>query len=238
MILITRPKEQSKDLKLLLDARGYKTFLESLYSIRYYKNKVTYNKDIYYIFPSINSVQSLINSKQINKFREAKILAIGNKVKTALKKLGCKIFIKTAEDSSKLITFLKKSKFRDSKFIYLGGNISNNDFFEKLNKYNISFEKKVIYKTIPRLRLTNRLVKKIEFNEVKAVLFYSLLATETFFKLLSEQKIKLSKSKVKFICISERVAAPLRNNKFKLTYIADKPNQKAIIKSIQKHMTL
>ena len=91
MILITRPKEQSKDLKLLLDARGYKTFLESLYNIRYYKNKVTYNKDIYYIFPSINSVQSLINSKQINKFREAKILAIGNKVKTALKKLGCKI---------------------------------------------------------------------------------------------------------------------------------------------------
>ena len=54
MILITRPKEQSKDLKLLLDARGYKTFLESLYNIRYYKNKVTYNKDIYYIFPSIN----------------------------------------------------------------------------------------------------------------------------------------------------------------------------------------
>ena len=46
MILITRPKEQSKDLKLLLDARGYKTFLESLYNIRYYKNKVTYNKDI------------------------------------------------------------------------------------------------------------------------------------------------------------------------------------------------
>ena len=82
----------------------------------------------------------------------------------------------------------------------MGGNITNNDFFEKLNKYNISFEKKVIYKTTPRLRLTNRLVKKIEFNEVKAVLFYSLLATETFFKLLSEQKIKLSKSRVNLMC--------------------------------------
>ena len=238
MILITRPKEQSKDLKLLLDARGYKTFLESLYKIKYYKNKITYNKNIYYIFPSINSVQSLINSKQINKFQEAKILAIGNKVKTALKKSGCKIFIKTAEDSSKLITFLKKSKFKDSKFIYLGGNITNNDFFEKLNKYNISFEKKVIYKTIPRSTLTNRLVKKIEFDEVKAVSFYSLLATETFLKLLAEQKIKLSRSRVKFFCISKRVAMPLRNNKFKLIYIADKPNQTAIIKSIQKHMTL
>ena len=238
MILITRPKEQSKDLKLLLDARGYKTFLESLYNIKYYKNKVTYNRDAYYIFPSINSVQSLINSKQINKFQEAKILVIGIKVKTALKKLGCKIFIKTVEDSSELITFLKKSKLKDSKFIYLGGNITNNDFFEKLNNNNINFEKKVIYKTIPRLRLTNRLVKKIEFYEVKAVLLYSLLATETFLKLLSEQKIKLSRSKVKFFCISKRVATPLRNNKFKLTYIADKPNQKAIIKSIQKNMTL
>ena len=38
-------------------------------------NKIVFDKDKYYIFPSIHSVQSLIKSKQIYKFKNANIFA-------------------------------------------------------------------------------------------------------------------------------------------------------------------
>ena len=50
MILITRPKEQSKNLETILDLKGYETYLESLYQIKYLKTKISHNKNNYYIF--------------------------------------------------------------------------------------------------------------------------------------------------------------------------------------------
>jgi len=89
MILITRPKAQAKDLELLISSKGYKTVQESLYDFKYYMNKVSYNKNKYYIFPSIHTIKSLIKSKQIYKFKNANIFAIGWKVKQALIQSGC-----------------------------------------------------------------------------------------------------------------------------------------------------
>ena len=86
MILITRPKEQAQDLELLISSKGYKTLRESLYSFKYYKNKISFDKNKYYIFPSIHSVRSLIKSKQIYKFKNANIFAIGKKVNQDVKK--------------------------------------------------------------------------------------------------------------------------------------------------------
>ena len=119
MILITRPKEQSKNLETILDLKGYETYLESLYRIKYLKTKIFYNKNNYYIFPSIHTVQSLISSKQINKFREANILAIGNKVKQALISAGCKKILLTSIDSDTLVKKINTTNFRNCNFIYL-----------------------------------------------------------------------------------------------------------------------
>lgn len=238
MILITRPKKQSKSLLLKLNSHGYQTFHESIYSIKYLKYNLICDKKAYYIFPSLNSVQSLVENKQINKFYDSKIFAIGSKVKEALKQHGCKKIIKTTESSKELTIFLKNSKFKQSKFIYLGSNSINHEFFQKIKKQNIYLEKKTIYKTTPRLKFTKNLIKKIESSEIKAVLLYSLLATENFLKLLSRHDIKLVRKKLKFFCISDRVASPLKSKKFKSVYIANKPNQNAIIQSVRENLIL
>ena len=134
MILITRPKEQSKNLETAINLKGHKTFLESLYKIKYYKAKVSYNKNNYYIFPSIHSVHSLISSKQIQKFREANILVIGKKVKHALVDIGCKKIILTAVDSDALVKKISKPEFKKNNYVYLCSNIVNTDF---LNRFYI-----------------------------------------------------------------------------------------------------
>jgi len=234
MILITRPKEQSKDLELLLTSKGYETYQESLYNFKYHKNKIAYDKNNYYIFPSIHSVKSLISSKQIYKFKNANIFAIGKKVKQALIKLGCKKVLAVSEDSESLIKILNTQINSKSNFIYFGSNIINKDFFIKAKKNKLNIQKKTIYKTLPSKKLSKHIVNNLKLNKVRGIVFYSLLSVDTFLNLISKYKILSDVKKINTYSISERVAKPLRQYKFKYIYIARRPNQTALVKSIKK----
>ena len=236
MILITRPKEQSKNLKSILNSKGYKTCLESLYKIKYLKKKIYYDKDNYYIFPSIHSVKSLIKSKQIKNFRDANILVIGYKVKQALIRAGCKKIKLTLNDSDTLIRKIDTTKFKNQKFVYLCSNIINKDFLKKINNYQISFQTKIIYKTIPVSKFQKKIIKNLQLGNISGATFLSKLAADTFLNLSSRYSCLRYAKNINIYCISERVAAPFIQKSFMSVYIASKPNEDALIKSIkQRH---
>jgi len=234
MILITRPKEQSKNLETILGLKGYETYLESLYKIKYLRTKISHNKNHYYIFPSIHSVQSLINSKQIKKFHKANILAIGKKVKQALISAGCKKIILTTIDSDTLVKKIKKTKFKNYNFIYLCSNIINTDFLKKTEKHQINLQTKIIYKTIPAIKLRNKLLNNLKLGNIFGATFLSKLATDTFLSLLSRYDCLSAAREIAIYCISERVASSFKKSNFKFVYIASTPNEAALIKSIKK----
>lgn len=233
MILITRPKEQSKDLTVLLNTIGHKVIIESLYKITYHKNKIIYDKNIYYIFPSIHSVNSLVKNKQIYQFKEAKILAVGNKVKQALKDSGCNNVLGFL-DSKILFKFLNKSKHKNSKFSYLCSNVINNEFFYKVNLSKINIKKEIVYKTLPRLNLTKKLINLLKLNKIIGATFYSQLSAKTFLRLVSKYKILNLLRNIDIFCISERVATPFRKKKFNFIYISIKPDQVTLVNTIKK----
>ncbi len=234
MILITRPKKQSRDLEILLNSKGHKTFLESLYKIKYLKSKIIFNKHNHYIFPSINSVQSLILNKQIYKFQDANIIAIGKKVKQALIDAGCKNILITSVDSNALSKKLVNAKFKNYNFIYLCSNIVNDDFFKYIDKYNISMQKKIIYKTLPSLKLTKNLVKYLELKKINGAIFFSKLSLEIFLSLIEKYSHKHLIKDIHFYCISKRVASMAKFKKFKNIHIALKPNQRLLVEAIKK----
>ena len=238
MILITRPKEQSKNLETILGFKGYETYIESLYKIKYLKNRIAYNKNNYYIFPSIHSVHSLINSKQIKKFREANILVIGKKVKQALISAGCKKIILTSIDSDTLVKQIKKIEVKNYNLIYLCSNIVNADFLKKIDKHKINLQIKLIYKTIPAIKFRNKLINNLKSGNISGATFLSKLATDTFLSLLQRYDCLSAAREIVIYCISERVAAPFKKANFKFVYVAPMPNEDALIKSIkQSHFT-
>ena len=238
MILITRPKEQAKDLRLTFASKGYKVFQESLYSIEYLKRKVFYNKDSYYIFPSIHSVKSLVKNKQIYKFINANIFAIGKKVKQELINSGCKKILATTIDSKTLVTTLSSHKFNKVKLVYLCSNVVNSDFFNDAKKYKLSVKKTTIYKTRPVKKFTKKLIYYLSANKILGITLYSKLSVETFLSLLTKYKILYKFKKTPMYCISERVAKLLRQKNFKYIYVASKPNQKSLVNTVKRsHFT-
>ncbi len=234
MILITRPKEQSKKLKFKLTARGYKIFQESFYHFKYYKKNVSFNDNNYYLFPSIHSVNSLKKSKQLTNFKNAKILVIGRHVSTELANEGCKNILATYKDSNALLKYLKSSKIKSNRFIYFCSNIVNEDFLVEAKSCNINIKKTIVYKTIATKNFTNELMNSFILGKISAVTFYSKLSVETFIKLTSELKISKKIKKLPMYCISDRVAKPLLKKKFSHVYISNQPNEKSFIASIKK----
>ena len=234
MILITRPKAQSKNLHLKLKLNNYATIQESFYSFKYYRRKVSCHANEYYIFPSINSVESLKKSRQIFKFRKANILAIGSQVKKLLIKSGCKNLIVTTSDSKSMLKIINSSKLKNKSFTYLSSNVVNEDFFIEAHKKKLKIKKKIIYKTISIRTFSNKLIEYFKLNKVKGVVFYSQLPARIFIHLINKYRILSNAEQLHIFCISERVARLLKEHKFNRVYVAKQPNELSIVSLIKK----
>ncbi len=234
MILITRPKTQIINLESKLQAKGYSTFQESFYTLKYYKRKVSCDPNVNYIFSSIHSVKSLKENRQIYKFRNANIMVIGQKVQKALEECGCKNFIAVAPDSKALLKIICSLDYSKKVYIYFCSNIINEDFFIKACKNKIIIEKKIVYKTIGIKILTNELIKLFQLNKISAVIFYSQLSAKIYARLLSKYKILSNTSRIQIYCISDRVANPLRGKRCGKIHVAKNPNEQSLISSIKK----
>ena len=234
MILITRPKAQSKNLRLNLKLNDYATIQESFYSFKYYRRKVSCHANEYYIFPSINSVESLKKSRQICKFRNANILAIGLQVKKILIKSGCKNLIVTTPDSKSMLKIINSPKLKNKSFTYLSSNVVNEDFFIEAHKKKLKIKKKVIYKTISIKSMSNKLIGYFKLKKVKGVVFYSQLSVKIFIHLINKYKILSNVKQLHIFCISERVARSLKEHKFNRVHVAKQPNELSIVSLIKK----
>ena len=210
MILITRPKDQSRNLKSNLEKKGHDIFQEGFYKIQYLKQQVSHDPNTYYIFSSIHSVISLKKNNQILKFRNSNILVIGLQVKKLLKEL-------------------KKN------YTYFCSNIINDEFFNEVRKKKINIRKEVVYKTIGIDTLTKKLIESFQLNKIKGVIFYSQLSVKIYIKLLKKYKIFSNSKSINIYCLSERVAKPLRNKNFDKVYVAKNPNERSLISAIKKN---
>jgi uroporphyrinogen-III synthase len=234
MILITRPKAQLKNIKSKLTKQGYAVFHESFYSLYYYKKKISYDNNYYYIFPSIHSAKSLKKNKQIYKFKNANILVIGNQVKKILKEFGCKNFVATVSDGKSLLRTINSSNYKNKNFIYLCSNVTNEDLFVQARKNRIKINKKIVYKTKRIKVVSKKLIENFKLKKITAAIFYSKFSTQIFLDILLKYKIKSSVETINMYCISDRVAELFIKNKFKNVYVSKRPNEKSLITTIKK----
>ena len=234
MILITRPKDQSINLKSQLEKKGYNVYQESFYKFQYLKKQISYDKNVYYIFPSIHSVQSLIKNNQISKFRNFNILAIGKKVKKKLRESGCKNFTASTHDSSSMVKIMSSSDNKRKEYIYLCSNIINEEFFIEAYKKKINIKKKIVYKTIGAKTLTKKLIESFQHNKISGIVFYSQFSVKIYLKLLAKYKIKHNSKSLEVYCLSERIAKPLRHKNIDNIHVCKKPNEQSLVSTIKK----
>ena len=239
MILITRPKKESKLLQKKLDGLGYETAIESLSSFKTNKQKISNSKNKIILVSSPRATKILSENKLLQ--RNTLFLVIGKSSTSRLKKSGFKNVIYTASHSSLMLKYIK-SKFknitRDGRYqiYYCTSNVGNQIFLKQLELLGVS--KVVIYNTIYKKQLSKKTISLIKNNKIKICLIYSNENAKRFINLINRHKLLENAKEIIFLSLSKKIAKYVLNEGFTKSVYATQPNQISLIARLQKFKVL
>ncbi len=235
MILITRPKEESRLLRDKLEILGMDVATDILSRFRIRKNKKKWTTKKIFLISSPRAANIFINKKILN-FQNA-FLIIGKKSENKLTKAGYKNIIHTSINSEKMYHYLK-NKFRNqtaynfNNIVYLTSTVGNQNFQIKLDK--IGIQKKIIYETFYKKNLNKKTITLIKKNKISACLVFSKNNANHLVELFNKHKLKKPAEKIIFISMSEDISKIFKKSGFKFSHHSKKPTQQDLINKLLK----
>ena len=181
MILITRPIESAKKLQLIFNEDSIDTFIEPLTSIHISNRNINLQNCIYLI-TSQHAVDFLENSIMKDFISKSEFIVIGHATSKKLLRVGAKKIIQISKDSNELLNYFKRSRIR-KKIIYLCGSNRNQSFILNIKKLNTDFSVRQVYKVVPSVKLSQKLIEQLRKRKIKIVLIFSLLNAKLFLSL-------------------------------------------------------
>ena len=232
MILITRHKIENKKLSILLKKKKISIFNESFIFFNHLNKSIRYKENKIFIVASAQAVKTIALKKNLTQINKSTFLAVGEKTKKQLKKLGLKVLI-SSPDGFTLFKEIKKRKLlKEKSFEYLCSNIYNKEFVRDLKKNGFKIRINIVYQTKAKQLMDDRLIEKLSKNKINTILFFSLFTMKSFFLLSRKHKVsKAALSQIKYICISKRIASYAIDKGF-VTKWPRHPNQAEMIKLV------
>ncbi len=180
------------------------------------------NKFDYLIITSKNAIKYFIEKASLEDIVNKPVIAVGEKTKEFLQKLGFKSIILPENSSAKSIeALLKRKEFKDKNFLFLRakkGRDINNSNIELLIVYE------TVYNKPENIRQCNGLLKK---NEIDYILFSSPSTFYSFKENFKNYKNLLDN--VKIITIGNTTKNAVEKEGFKVYFTPEKPSFEDII---------
>ena len=156
------------------------------------------------------------------------------RVAKELKSLGTKNILRQFNTSKHLLKYLSQLKLKEDKIEYLCGSIVSQDFMHGLKNYKINYQKKIIYETIGKKKLSKRCVNTLESKKIKIVLIYSEYSARLFMSFIKRNNLNEALSGTHILCLSRRISDVMKN---KISYAeiiwSRSPNQNSLILKVR-----
>lgn len=207
MILIIRPKNDSKDLLKDLKQINCEAHFEqfSHYNIKDFD--FAFDHHHFILISSKQTIRSLKKKTSLKNqlAKKGKLFVIGRKVEKELKKLNFKMIIKTFLNSSDLIKFIKQSYKNQIYINHLTGSVINKELiiFSKTKNVNLNFIETYTVKF--KKSISNKLKKLFKQKKIQFMFHYSLKASEVFYDTLFDDEKFYFKNEIIHFCMSKRI---------------------------------
>ena len=235
MILITRPKREAKKLRQELSLIGVPLHIDSLSEIVTKRKKIKVKKNHAVLISSPRAAKIFSLSKNVSK--KVPLLIIGKVSEGLLIRAKFQNIIKTFQDSTSLISHLKRNKksiFGESLLTGIDhktGTISNQSIQKKITALGIMFQKDEIYKTSFKKKLNDKTIKLLKSNSIKFAILYSQENARVLIELMNSAGIKQNSNKIHYVCLSKQIAKIMKNNGL-TSCSPSKPSQSLLIKMV------
>jgi uroporphyrinogen-III synthase len=205
VILITRPRKNSLELKKKLEKLKINSEIQELSKFKIFKRKVSLFNCVILI-TSPRSLDYLVKTKTIESCKKNEFMVIGKKTTQRLKQLGCQKILISAKDSTDLINKSKSILNERSDVRFLCSNVYNKELVRSLRKMKYKISLVRVYETIKVKKLKKSVINNLKNNKFSAVVFFSKFSLMVFLELCKLEKVsKSSLKKIHYICVSQRV---------------------------------
>ena len=137
-------------------------------------------------------------------------------------------------DGSSLAQTVVEELCTKHRILYLTGRVRVPDFEHALRKSGVHFRTMKTYDTVSVSYTTDFLVKFFSAGRIDCCLLYSHWGAEEFRRLISRDEIAHHFDNTPIFCLSPRIAEALNGLDKTLIYVADKPNESALLELIQR----
>ncbi|WP_457644323.1 uroporphyrinogen-III synthase [Persephonella sp.] len=227
-ILITKPEEDTAKIKEAFkkDIRIIPFSTIKTVPVEFEIN--TENFDIF-IFTSVNTVKHFFNQIDPEKLREKIIIAVGDKTKAELKKLGFdKVKVPETQSSEGVLNLLSDSSFKNKKIAFPRAKKGVDLLLKSMENITLI----PVYETVINIPENTEKVRELfEKNRIDYAVFTSPSNIENFLKIFGSKGIKFLKE-TKVIPIGKTTGGKLKDLGIEPLFIPEKPSIKGILERV------
>lgn len=228
-VLVTRPQPAADELAEKLRREGFEVFLAPM----------TEYVDIAAVMPDLHGYQGIVFTSaqavnlfaQENKERVPIVFAVGEATAQAASKAGFHR-VYSANGGGDDVAGLIRSKKNDlhiSKILHLCGEDTAQDLQAALSGDGITVDRVPIYKARFMDELPADVGRALAEGDVSTVTLFSARTAANFARLMRQQDLKGVSADLEAVCLSDRVAAEIRELPWRAIRVAKNPHLESVL---------
>jgi len=239
-ILVTRPFPDSEATAAKLRARGYDVLLAPILKFE----PVAFGDDgeMDYdavIVTSANAIRAAAPQLQQRGWLKLPAFAVGEKTASCARDAGFSKVTAAEGDAVSLVDLVRQSarskalKKRAS-LLYLAGTELSRDLAGELGEYGFNVVTRTTYRMATVLGLPRDVCDAFAADRIEAVLHYSLRSARAFLDASRAEGVEISALAILQCCLSEPIAAVLREAGAAQAAVAASPDEKALFDALER----
>jgi uroporphyrinogen-III synthase len=237
-VLVTRPQPDNEATAATLRARGFEVLLAPM--LRFEALALQDDADARYgavIVTSANALRSFHKHRAGERLLKLPLFAVGEHTAAAAKDAGFEKVISAKGDATALReAVLARVKAKELKkaspLLYLAGADLARDLAGELGERGFTVVTQTTYRMIPVKNLPREVSDGFAANGIKAVLHYSRRSARAFLEAARAAGVEISALAVPQCCISDAVAAIVRDAGATQVLAARSPDENALLEAL------
>jgi uroporphyrinogen-III synthase len=229
-VLVTRPQPRATATALALRARGHEPVVAPLSEI-----ELVCEVDpktgpwAAIVLTSANGLGGIVSFARNIQCRGVPIFAVGDVTAKAARDIGFTQVTSAGGNVSDLINLVTAQLKPPARLLYVAGQERSGDLAGALRAKNFEVDLVVVYRSVTARVLPEAAAAALA-GGIDAVLHFSRAAAETFINAVGNSNLVAAALNTPLhLCLSERVAAPLRKAGAVRIQIAARPNENALL---------
>lgn len=237
-VLVTRPEPSAAEFSSLLDRAGFETLIAPM--TKYVAKEADFSDLDSFDAAVLTSPQGATLFGAAIDDREKLIFAVGDATAEAAKRAGFKNVFSAKGDGRQIAELIgkKKEELHLQKLLHPCGEDTAMDLSVLLAPMGLVLERRVLYKAEFLQSLPDAAYGALKDGKIDAVTLFSARTAANFIRLLQERELRGQSARMDAICISDRVAAEIKDIPWRSIRVARRPTTDAMIAALQNEMEM